>query len=181
MAVDNIIKLPENVSKQGRKIINIKKVLITIILLLLMFLAIFGGYSLARYIDETQINVITKVAKPVLVLEGEENIGLTAINNNGIYEFSIKNYNNQEQITDVRLKYTIEIISNTDSSIIYELYKNGEKLDLQNNKTSYLILSNKEKQVDNYKLVITYNKNLSDTIGDILQDIQIKVHSEQIS
>ena len=40
-------------------------------------------------------------------------------------------------------------------------------------------LTNKEQQEDKYQLKIVYNKNASNIMQDIMEKIQIQVHSEQ--
>lgn len=43
-----------------------------------------------------------------------------------------------------------------------------------------MIIKKNEKQEENYKLEITYDKNLVSSLEDIIQNVQIKVHSEQL-
>ena len=90
----------------------------------------------------------------------------------------MKNYNSDEEITQIDLLYTIEILTKTDESISFKLYKNNEEIQLQNNQTQEMLLTRNEKKEDNYKLEILYNKENTNQ-KDIFQDIQIKVHSEQ--
>ena len=78
------------------------------------------------------------------------------------------------------MKYYIEILEeNLDKAIQFELYKENEKMELQNNKTNEIYLTKNEKQEHLYKLKVEYNAD-KNTVGDILKDIQIKVHSEQV-
>ena len=90
----------------------------------------------------------------------------------------MKNYNSDEEITQIDLLYTIEILTKTDESISFKLYKNNEEIQLQNNKTQEMLLTRNEKKEDNYKLEILYNKENTNQ-EDIFKDIQIKVHSEK--
>lgn len=43
-----------------------------------------------------------------------------------------------------------------------------------------MIIKKNEKQEENYKLEIIYDKNLVSSLEDIIQNVQIKVHSEQL-
>ena len=43
-----------------------------------------------------------------------------------------------------------------------------------------MIIKKNEKQEENYKLEIIYDKNLINSLEDIIQNVQIKVHSEQL-
>ena len=65
-------------------------------------------------------------------------------------------------------------------AIKFKLYKGEEELLLEKNKTKDMIIKKNEKQEENYKLEITYDKNLVSSLEDIIQNVQIKVHSEQL-
>ena len=49
----------------------------------------------------------------------------------------------------------------------------------ENNKTDYIKISKDSKKENEYKLEITYNKDKSVSVNDIIQQIQVKVHTEQ--
>ena len=97
-----------------------------------------------------------------------------------IYTFKVKNYNEKNKITETDLQYYIEILSNTDNSINIELYQNENRINLNNNKTEYIQISKDKKEEREYKIKITYDKNKSNTINDIMEKIQVKVHTEQV-
>lgn len=78
------------------------------------------------------------------------------------------------------MTYNIEILSKAEESISFKLYKENEEIPLQNNKTENMKLQKEKMQEDNYKLEIIYDKTKNQSIEDIIQDVQIKVHSEQI-
>lgn len=118
------------------------------------------------------------IAKPVLEVENNPEITITASNEKNTYDFKVKNYNSNEEITQIDLLYTIEILTKTDERISFRLYKNDKEIPLENNKTQEMLLTKNEKKEDNYKLEILYNKE-KNIQKDIFQDIQIKVHSEQ--
>ena len=125
-----------------------------------------------------KFNKNLEIATPIFIVEGTETSKISAINNIGYYEFVIKNYN-ETQVSETGFLYTIEIISNTDESIKFELYKDDEQVELENLKTSNLTINGNEQIEQKYKLKVTYDKNLGTNGKDILEDVQIKVHSEQ--
>ena len=77
------------------------------------------------------------------------------------------------------MNYTIEILSKLDNGISIKIYKDGEELELENKKTKLLQLGKNQKEEHNYKLEIIYDEEKSTTIQDIIEDLQIKIHSEQ--
>lgn len=149
---------------------------VTIIVLILFF----TGYSLGKGFTNTKINTKTQIAKPILVVENNPSIDITALKNTGNYDFKIKNYNEKEEINQIMLKYYIEIISKYNETITFKIYKDGKEIPLENNKTQEILLANNTKEEQNYKLEINYDKNKSNSKEDIIQDVQIKIHSEQI-
>ena len=68
---------------------------------------------------------------------------------------------------------------NVDKSINFELYKNDINIPLKNNLTDYIDMRRNEKEEHKYTLKIIYDKNKSENIYDIIEKIQIKVHTEQ--
>lgn len=156
---------------------KIKRRNITLIILILMvFLLFFSGYSLGKGLSKTNIEANAKIAEPILIVENSQPVTITTTNNKGLYNFKIKNYNETGKITDISLKYTIEILSNIEG-VQYKLYKNDQEIAIQNKKTEEFILTNKEIQEDLYRLEIEYLHE--NTTTDIFENIQIKVHSEQ--
>ena len=60
------------------------------------------------------------------------------------------------------------------------MYKNNQEVALINNKTDEMLIKPNEKQEENYKLEIVYDSGKSVTNKNILEQVQIKVHSEQV-
>ena len=120
----------------------------------------------------------SKIAVPVLEVQGTEVTKISEINNVGYYDFIVKNYNEQN-ISDVSQNYTIEIISNTDEAIEYELYNGEEKIELDDNKTENIYIKGLEKEEHAYRLKITYDETKTNSEENILEDVQVKIHSEQ--
>lgn len=167
-------KVSENKNEKKYRIITL--ILITIMIILLLF----SGYTMAKTVEEIIIRSNAQIAEPIFIIENNPSVDITAINNVGYYKFKIKNYNEESKITETDLKYYIEILSNLDNSINIELYQNENKINFDNNKTEYMKISKDKKEEIEYKFVITYDKNKSTNITDIMEKIQVKVHTEQI-
>lgn len=177
------IKLKDKQINLKNRQINLKdkKREITIILVIIMVLILFfTGYSFGKGFSETTVNTNAQIAEPVLIVDNNPSVDITAINNKGYYNFKIKNYDETGKINQVDLKYNIEIISNTDKSIIFKLYKDDQQIKMENKKSEDMILEKLDKKDVNYKLEITYDKTKSSSVADILENVQIKVHSEQV-
>ena len=161
--------------KKDKKIKYIT-LLIIIFMVILLFLC---SISLAKNIEGVIINSGTQVAEPILIIENNPSIDITATKNHGIYSFKVKNYDNQNKISDVDMKYYIQILSNTDESIDFKLYQDNKQINLKDNKTDYIKMSKEEMISREYKIEITYDKNKNISVNDIIQKIQVKIHSEQ--
>lgn len=148
-----------------------------IILIIILFL-IFTPKSFAKYIETVFMKGKTEIAKPIFIVQGTEISKINSINNVGYYDFIVKNYNNNE-ISEVGFKYTIEVVAKEDKSIKFELYKENDKIEIENLKTKKINIDADKKIEHKYKLKVIYDKTLNDIGKDILQEVQIKVHSEQ--
>lgn len=153
--------------------------LMTSFILSIIVIIMLCGYSMAKCIDEYIIKGKMKIAEPILEIENNPIINITESQNYGEYIFKIRNYNNKEKITETDLKYYIEISPKLDNSINLELYQNDDEIKLTDNKTGYIKISKDQKEEREYKIKITYDKNNTVEVGDILEQIQVKVHTEQ--
>ena len=147
--------------------------------ILIITLILSAPIVLAKYNTLEILKSNTEIAKPVFEVHGTENSKISAINNIGYYEFTIKNFN-ETGISEVGFLYTIEIVADVDESIKFELYKEDQKIELQNLKTEQLSIEANESIEQKYKLKVTYDRELGEKGKDILQEVQIKVHSEQV-
>lgn len=154
---------------------KIYKILIITILCLIIY---FSGFCLAKYKTTKQVSSVSKIALPILNVEGAEITKISGINNKGYYNFVVKNYEN-DKVSEVPLDYYIEIISNTDESVNFKLYKDNELISLNNKRTEKINIKSIEKTEHSYRLEVTYDKNKSTSEKDILEDVQLKIHSEQ--
>lgn len=153
-----------------------KKEIIKIILVAFVLTIILSTISLGKYFNKTKINVNSGVAIPIIKLEGEQKLIINNNQGNKVYNLAVKNYDENEQITQVELEYYIEIISKKNDDINFKIYKEEKELNINNNKTEKFLLTKENKQRDNYKIEILLNKKISE---DILQNVEIKVYSEQ--
>lgn len=153
-----------------------KKEIIKIIVVAFVLTIILSTISLGKYFNRTKINVNSGVAIPIIKLEGEQKLIINNNQENKVYNLAVKNYDENEQITQVELEYYIEIISKKNDDINFKIYKEEKELNINNNKTEKFLLTKENKQRDNYKIEILLNKKISE---DILQNIEIKVYSEQ--
>lgn len=180
-------KIEANTSKGKNKLSNnitqnkdTKKVTIStiIFMILILFLA---GCSLGKSITNVVLQSKAEVAKPVLEVKSDPKIDITAINNMGEYKFNVVNYKDNE-ISQVDLRYYIEIKADIDDSVKFELYKDSEEIKLENKCTQYMLLEKEKMKEDKYVLKIIYTKaeNINtNSMKDIMEKVQIKVHSEQ--
>lgn len=153
-----------------------KKEIIKIIVVAFVLTIILSTISLGKYFNKTKINVNSGVAIPIIKLEGEQKLIINNNQENKVYNLAVKNYDENEQITQIELEYYIEIISPKNDDINFKIYKEEKELNINNNKTEKFLLTKENKQRDNYKIEILLNKKISE---DILQNVEIKVYSEQ--
>ena len=163
------------------KLKNKRKVIIIIFVALIILIFFFSGFSIGKEFTKKDIKGNTKVAKPILEVENGSSLEINNSNKEGIYEFKIKNYNEQGEKTDVNLEYYIEVLNEFENTgIEINLFRNEQKIDINNNKTEKFILSKDEIKEDNYKLEVLYNEDKNINMEDIISQLQIKVHSEQM-
>ena len=166
--------------KMINKVKNRKKeitIVVTVFLVILLFLT---GYSLGKSFSKIDINGNTQIAKPIIEVENASTLEINNENNQGIYEFKVRNYNFNGEKTDVDLEYYIEILNDLDNEAIkINLYKNNEEIQINKNKTEKFSLSKDKTQEDIYKVEVIYDKTRNQDMKDIIGLIQIKVHSEQ--
>ena len=161
------------------KLKNRKKEISIIFIIAIILIFFFSGFSMGKGYSKNDINGVAEIAKPIIQVENGSSLEINNENDEGIYEFKVKNYNEQEQITEVDMEYYIEILNDLENlGIEIKLLKNDEEIEIKENKTDKFVLTKEGMQQDNYKLEIKYNNNNTD-MEDIVEQLQIKVHSEQ--
>ncbi len=154
---------------------------LTLILVSVMTLALFfSGYSLGKEKSHVNIETKAKIAEPILVVDNNPVIEVNGKKQKEYYDFKVKNYKENGEITQVDLDYNIQILSQTQEAITFKLYKENEEIPLKNNQTETMKLEKGNVQEDNYHLEIIYDQTKNRSTNDIIQDVQIKVHSEQV-
>lgn len=166
--------------KKNKNIGTKKRRQMTLIIISMIVLALFlSGYSMGKEYSSTNIVTNAKIAEPILIVENNPVIEVNGKKEKEYYEFKVKNYRDNGEINQIDLAYHIEILTKTQESISFKLYKNEEEILLENNQTKSMLLASKTIQEDHYRLEILYDKAKNLSQEDILQDVQIKVHSEQ--
>lgn len=150
--------------------------IIVFIVILLLCCLFFAGKSYSKYKEEIRVNSTSEIAKAVFVVEGTNNIKIDGIQDT-TYDFYVKNYD-ETGVTEVGLDYFIEIVNHSEADLEFELRKNGQVVNLSENKTNLIFLSSLEKQQDNYQLNIKYRNNPAQ-ISDINGNVQIKTQAVQ--
>ena len=170
-SIQNSIEIADSMEQKNKKI-GISTV---IFMILVLFIA---GCSIGKSITEYVLQSKAEIATPILEVSSNPKINITAVNNIGEYKFKVTNFK-EDKISDVNLRYYIEIKANVDDSVKFLLYKNDQEINLQNLCSEYVTIEKGKKQEDNYTLKIIYDKDKSSNVYDILERIQVKVHSEQ--
>ena len=170
----------KKLKKEQRENKRKKQEVFIICIIVIIGITFFSGVTVGKAVYNTNIKNNTEIAKPILEVEKDSEILITEDNKNGEYHFIVKNYNQEKEVSQVDLVYYIEILEeNLDESIQYQLYQGDEKLELKENRTEKMIFHGDTEEEQNYILKVTYDAS-KNTIEDIMQDIQIKVHSEQL-
>lgn len=161
---------------------NKRKEIMIVFIIAIMLVFFFSGFSMGKGFSRKDVNGNTEIAKPILQVENGSNLEINNTNNKGIYEFKVKNYNEQGEKTDVDLEYYIEISEDIESSgngMELKLFKNDQEVEIKQNKTEKFVLTKDEMKEDNYKVEITYDKDKNINMQDIVKQLQIRIHSEQ--
>ncbi len=161
--------------------LKIKRREITLILVSIMVLVLFfSGYSMGKEYSNTNIEASSKIAEPILTVENNPVIEINGKKQKEYYDFKVKNYRENGEVTQIDLQYNIEIIAQTEEAISFKLYKDNQEIPLENNQTGNMKLQKENRQEDSYQLQIIYDKTKGIPTRDIFQEVQIKVHSEQL-
>ena len=151
----------------NNKKINKKRTITISLVSIMVIILFFSKSSFGKDYHSANVETNLKIAEPILVVENNPVIEINGKKQKEYYNFKVKNQNETGEITQVDLNYNIEILSKT------------QEIPLNNNKTENMKLGKGILQEDNYKLEIIYDKNKKSSVTDIIQDVQIKVHSEQ--
>ena len=140
----------------------------------------FASFTFGMYAEKSTIKVKSQIAKPILEFEKGETLHFNKENQEGKYQFKIKNYNDTEEKTDIEMEYTIEIVIPQNENIEYTLLKEEEIINTNNNKTDKISIGKDTKEEHKYTLNIKYNNTKENTkLNNKRKNIEIKIHSEQ--
>lgn len=174
------MKLKKMTKKPQNRFKNITYILIIGMILILFF----TGYSLGKSLNQVMIKGNAQIAEPIIEIKSNPKIDITESNKTGTYTFYVRNYNDNDKITETKIKYILKIQDDIDEqlkdTIEFEIYKNGKQIDLKNQETEYMELTNLTKQNDKYDLKINYENNSNLSLSEIVGKIQIKIHSQQL-
>ena len=158
-----------------------KKREITLVLVSMMVLGLFfSGSSMGKQFSSINIQTSGKIAEPVLVIDDGPIVEVNGKRKNETYHFKVKNYKENGEVTQIDLWYYIEILFASDEAISFKLYQDNQEIRFENNKTPNRMLKKELAQEDDYLLEIIYDKAKNHSSEEILQEVQIKVHAEQL-
>lgn len=167
----------QNKFYKKRKLITLILTVAMVILLIILFLLLYK-HSMAKYKEVINLSSTTEVANPVFIVDGVKEITIDGLEEQSVYNFSVKNYE-ENNISDVNMKYYVEIVNNIGNMISYNLSKDNKNINLKDNRTEEIKLTGVNKKEDNYELNINYDKSLSQDNEDITGIIQIRVVAVQ--
>ena len=153
-----------------------KKVILIMLLVIFIIMVLFSGTSFSKYFSKTNLEVESEIAKPILKIEGDTTLNINTVKDKEIYQFKVKNYDEDNKTTEVDLEYYIEIMLKENENIKFKIYKEDMELNMYENKTEKFLLIKEQKQENNYKIEILLNDI---SVQEIAQDIEIKVRAEQ--
>lgn len=154
------------------------KILIIALCIILVIFSILATGTYSKFFGKILGESKTKIAEPIFVLEHTDKKVVDNSNQEIDYYFKVKNYDDSK-INEVNLKYIIEITPIQDKAIILTLYKDNQKIDLNEQKTSYIEIGHTTKQEHQYRLNIKYDKNNQENSYDINSNIFIKANAIQ--
>lgn len=158
---------------------KIIKILIIILALLLVFIFLMSyKNSFSSFFSKITGTSNTQVATPIFIIENSEKKILNDENTEIDYYFTIKNYENHKR-SQTDLKYTIEILPSLDKSIILTLYKDGQKINLTNQKTDEIEINYDNNYTHSYRLNVKYDRERTNATTDIKENIFIKASANQ--
>lgn len=159
-----------------------KKLKINFFIIIFIVILMFSTQvTYAKYVKSEISSFKSEIVKPILQIDKGNIVQIDENNNIGYYEFNIKNFDD-EKISEVEFLYTIEIISNLEENVQFELYNENQKIELNNLKTENLEINANEKMEQKYLLKIFYNpSNKVEDEGkkECIEKIQIKVNLVQ--
>lgn len=154
---------------------NLKYSKYIIITLIIIFICCLNQ-TISKYYNSYDLQLYGYIAKPIFEIDYSELVEITSKEEIGKYNFSVKNYKDSK-ISDICFLYSIEVIPEQ-PNLDFVLYRDGQKENLTNNKTSIIKMDNNQEICHKYLIEIRYNGE--EDAKDINQKVKIEVHSEQL-
>ena len=85
------------------------KTITCIVILAIIFILFFTGYSLGKSFNKLSVNGNAKVAEPIVEVQSNPEINMTDENQEGRYTFFVRNYNSDGKISDTKIMYIVTI------------------------------------------------------------------------
>lgn len=161
----------------NKKIKDIKKEIMLIVIITITVILLFSGVSLAKAFSRISIETKAQIAEPILKVEGDPTISITKSEEKEIYIFKVKNYDETGKITQIDLEYYIEIIANTYKNIYFKVYKDDKEVNIDRNRTEYFLLGKENEQEDNYRIEILFDKG--SFVEEMKEEVKIKICARQ--
>lgn len=154
-----------------------KKIIIIISFIVLLFNIIL--FPKKRISFNSQVD--TQIAKAIIVLEKDETIDKEANKDDFPIEyfFEIKNFDNNNNINEIDLKYKIKIESSKKNfPIKYKLVDLDNNIDIQliDNESELMLLEKNQKEIRHFKLFVDWN----DIDYELAEDTEINIKVEAI-
>ena len=151
-----------------------KKKILRIVIIVVVSSAILVPMSISKFKSQEELKGKMDIAEPIFIVEGNEKANISAINNIGYYEFSVKNFKDNK-ISETGFKYVIEVVSKTDDAIKFELYKEDEPLKLDGQKTEEIMIAGNEKiekvKTEKQRLAEERENQLVELVGEMAERI----------
>lgn len=162
-----------------------KKILILIIILtMLCTTTVF-----AMFITQSETTISKKVAKPIIELvQTSDSISIDYWNTDTLYEFSVRNYNDSGEVSDVQIRYYVQIIANNFNYIKDFKFKKKTGSSYRNQTinynsstpmyySDYYYLPAGTKQEDKFRLTMEYqNGNYYASTG-----FWVRIYADQVA
>lgn len=160
-------------------------ILLFLLIFILGSIGILNTFSMYKFTNA--INVSGSIAKPIFVIEKDDTITKENVSESNLvndYTFKVKNYNSNNEINEVELKYNFVIEdNNSEVDVTYKLYEviNGidNELNLNNNISDTFILGINNIQEKNYKLKLIANSGIDLENNDLSTNIKINFEQKE--
>ena len=155
------------------------------IVIITVFLILIPIFVNARYLENLKvIKGTAEIAEPIFEVENDEMIKQEINKESNIekYSFSVRNYKeNEERVSEVDLKYQIEIINEGEGfPVKVVLREKNKQEDILNEKgkTEKILMDKNKKIKKDYELIVTWDEMKE--INKKEENIRILINSEQV-